>query len=631
MLNQLNTNVHSYTDDRTEFQRDGGYGSNLDAKTFCNNQNSFVRWYEQSDICPNGSAQHWTSGMRQYYDYTVKYTDEVSKLNPLECFKVTHFNTDGMEYVKCDNVFPFFCQADSTSASQSNDRNNQAGAIGGSISAILIIVIVAVTGIYLYRRRKVKEPKMRQIRSEDHPINVNAHRTDNNPDGQYHEINVKTNNYSLAKPVSNNKDITTIEDDKDVYTRIVSSFEIQNEASKTNNTISNQGYNDMNLNDRSYQDNTRTNPEDDKMHVSDYALAKPITDIEELDPYTTDTDYDHLNNVKKQEMSDVKVYDHLKNATESDPTYDHADNGVELKDNYEDYMAAADECSRQGSFIKWYPDNFCETHDLQLLYWTSETRHIRIFHIRKSYTIENLKLQKCVMLEDDDDEEKEKPCDRNNNKYPYFFHNIMVLAAVIATLVVGISVTTVFVLKRKFQTKKRSESCEKQISNLRHNSTQILMHDNSNYTDIDIIREDSFEQEVVITRYIDSGKITNDDTILSREIFKKDGMPNSDYQIVRKHFNNIENNTNTVSPVASSSSTINTVSTIQPTKKVTDANILTNNSDYDHLNDFKKHSIHEGKVYDHVMTVRDSDRTYDNFRINNTNTKDENYDHVSVK
>ncbi|VDI33626.1 Hypothetical predicted protein, partial [Mytilus galloprovincialis] len=199
------------------------------------------------------------------------------------------------------------------------------GAIGGSISAILIIVIIAVTGIYLYKRRTVKKPKMRQIRSEDHPINVNAHRTENNSDGQYHEIGVTTNDYSLAKPLSNNEDIITIEDDKDVYTRIVSSaFEIQNEKSKTNNTISNPGYNDVNSRDKSNQDNNINMkliiPKVEKINISDYALAKPITDTEELDPYTTDTDYDHLHNVKKQEMSDVKVYDHLKNTTEFDPT-----------------------------------------------------------------------------------------------------------------------------------------------------------------------------------------------------------------------------------------------------------------------------------------------------------------------
>lgn len=166
------------------------------------------------------------------------------------------------------------------------------------------------------------------------------------------------------------------------------------------------------------------------------------------------------------------------------------------------------------------------------------------------------------------------------------------------------------------------------------------MHDNSNYTDIDINREDSFKKEVANTSYNDSTNTTNGYSKFSREISETDDMPNRGNQIVRKHFNNMENNTNTVFPVKRSlPSSIDTVSTIQsseyslvtPRKGVTDGNILTNNSDYDHLNDFTKDTMSEGKVYDHVITVRDSDPTYDHFQINNTKTKDKNYDHVSVK
>ncbi|XP_076083331.1 uncharacterized protein LOC143054258 [Mytilus galloprovincialis] len=217
---------------------------------------------------------------------------------------------------------------------------------------------------------------------------------------------------------------------------------------------------------------------------------------------------------------------------------------------------------------------------------------------------------------------------------------IVVLAAVMATLVIGISVTTVFVIKRKFHTNKGSESCERPISNLRHNSTHISMHDNSNYTDIDINREDSFKKEVANTSYNDSTNTTNGYSKFSRDISETDDMPNRGNQIVRKHFNNMENNTNQVFPVKRSlPSSIDTVSTIQsseyslvtPRKGVTDVNILTNNSDYDHLNDFTKDTMSEGKLYDHVITVRDSDPTYDHFQIKNTKTKDKNYDHVSVK
>ncbi|CAC5371291.1 unnamed protein product [Mytilus coruscus] len=327
------------------------YASQQTAKDFCHNLSSVLRWYtNHDDICPLGDGQHWTSGYRTVHEYEVQLNDVPSSLDPLTCFRVIDKNYEGTNYVECGDSFPFFCKIgdnmykDVTSPNNdgSTDKsNNTAGVIGGTLSAILIIVIAAVVGIVLYKRRKIsKEPPTRTIRGEDRPKNVNAHTNKTNSNGQYHEIDVKTIDYSLPKPLSNNKELIKTEEDTDVYTRIVSSaFGIQNEASKTNNTISNPGYNDMNTKDRNNQDNNvnnkRKNPEIDIMAVSDYDLAKPISDMEELDPYTANTDYDHLNNVKKHEMRDIKVYDHLKNATESDPTYDHT--GVTVSEDTENY------------------------------------------------------------------------------------------------------------------------------------------------------------------------------------------------------------------------------------------------------------------------------------------------------
>lgn len=139
---------------------------------------------------------------------------------------------------------------------------------------------------------------------------------------------------------TNQKPTRKTEGDTNEYIRIDSSaFQIPNEANRPNNTVSNREYNDIHSNDRSYQDKyvhkKHTNIEFDNMAPGDYALAKPIPDTEELDPYTTSSDYDHLNSVNKPEMIDVKVYDHLKNATESDPTYDHA--GVTVREDTENY------------------------------------------------------------------------------------------------------------------------------------------------------------------------------------------------------------------------------------------------------------------------------------------------------
>ncbi|XP_076084798.1 uncharacterized protein LOC143055523 [Mytilus galloprovincialis] len=100
---------------------------------------------------------------------------------------------------------------------------------------------------------------------------------------------------------------------------------------------------------------------------------------------------------------------HLKRSSEMCEEHRYSvtcDNGVELKDNYTDYQAAADECARQDSFIKWYPENYCDTYDhdeLQQKYWTSGTRHIETFRLRKSYITLDLTLEGCYILEYDDD------------------------------------------------------------------------------------------------------------------------------------------------------------------------------------------------------------------------------------
>ncbi|CAC5401451.1 unnamed protein product [Mytilus coruscus] len=323
-----------------------------EAIKFCYRFYSILRWYtNDTNICKLGKAQHWTSGRRSVHKYIVQYKVNGSMLNPLDCFKFKQNDNDGLEYADCDTMLPFFCKTgdniyeNDTLQNDDDKSNSTSGIIGGTVSSILIITLVAVAVIFLYKQReKSKEPHMKTIRSEDFPKIENAYTKENSSDGQYHEIDIPTVNYSLVKPLSNNQEpkMKTGED-TNVYTRIVSSaFEVKNEAKKTNNTISKPGYNDMNSNDRSNHDNKSkkkdTSPEVDKMNVSDYDLAKPISDTEEIDPYTGNTDYDHLNSVKKQEICDVKVYDHLQNATESDPTYDHT--GVTVRkdtDNYEHF------------------------------------------------------------------------------------------------------------------------------------------------------------------------------------------------------------------------------------------------------------------------------------------------------
>ncbi|VDI79900.1 Hypothetical predicted protein [Mytilus galloprovincialis] len=300
------------------------YGFYQNASDQCKKEGSFIKWYPNNFCSQETPLPHpfWTNVRRYNHTFYLKKSGT---------------NKDDGEAIFIPNISPKTGEPNDTAAKK-GAFITLSGVIGGTVSAVLIIVLIGVTALFLYKRRKTsKEPHMKTIRDGDRSVNVHAHTKENDSDQQYHEIDINTADYSLAKPLSSNKKLANkTEGDTNEYTRIVSSaFQIHNEANKTNNAISNPGYNDMNPKDRSNQDNTRTHPEVDKTIVSDYSLAKPITNTEELDPYTTNTDYDHLNSVKKPEMSDVRVYDHLKNVTKSDPTYDHA--GVDVREDTENY------------------------------------------------------------------------------------------------------------------------------------------------------------------------------------------------------------------------------------------------------------------------------------------------------
>ncbi|XP_052097273.1 uncharacterized protein LOC127732232 [Mytilus californianus] len=85
------------------------------------------------------------------------------------------------------------------------------------------------------------------------------------------------------------------------------------------------------------------------------------------------------------------------------------DNGAKLE--YQKYLTAADECETQGSFIKWYPDNYCVTQTLKHQHWTNGRRHKETLLLKNSYDTETFQPLKCFKL--DDGSEEQEGCNDN--------------------------------------------------------------------------------------------------------------------------------------------------------------------------------------------------------------------------
>ncbi|XP_076083338.1 uncharacterized protein LOC143054268 [Mytilus galloprovincialis] len=76
------------------------------------------------------------------------------------------------------------------------------------------------------------------------------------------------------------------------------------------------------------------------------------------------------------------------------------DNGAELGYIHnDDYHAAAEDCERRGSFIKWYSNSSCVATSIPQ-YWTSGTRSTEIFLLRKPYFTENFQPEECYILKE---------------------------------------------------------------------------------------------------------------------------------------------------------------------------------------------------------------------------------------
>ncbi|CAC5356815.1 unnamed protein product [Mytilus coruscus] len=91
------------------------------------------------------------------------------------------------------------------------------------------------------------------------------------------------------------------------------------------------------------------------------------------------------------------------------------DNGADLQHDFDSQILAATECHRQGSFIKWYPDE-CKEHFPQP-FWTGARRHVKQFQLRTSKENTDLiQLIECFKMDDENGENRDD-CDE---KYSLF-------------------------------------------------------------------------------------------------------------------------------------------------------------------------------------------------------------------
>lgn len=61
-----------------------------------------------------------------------------------------------------------------------------------------------------------------------------------------------------------------------------------------------------------------------------------------------------------------------------------SDNNRILNYSSDTHGKASNKCQSEGSFIKWYSDDYCKSSFSSVPLWTSGRRHIHSYHLRKS-------------------------------------------------------------------------------------------------------------------------------------------------------------------------------------------------------------------------------------------------------
>ncbi|XP_052097062.1 uncharacterized protein LOC127732056 isoform X3 [Mytilus californianus] len=365
--------------------------------------------------------------------------------------------------------------------------------------------------------------------------------------------------------------------------------------------------------------------------------------------------------------SECLAENHLKRSYEKcNKNYDvTCDNDAELNYTYPKYKDAADECERQGSFIKWHSDNLCVTNRNSIhQYWTSGTRKMKTFLLRKAYSTEHLQLQTCFKLDNDHEQKKVDNC---NYKFSFFCRfgtdedkgdmksipkqqkvqsdDSGSIAAGIVTSIIALIVVIsvlVFIHRRRLSRKKPTIYESQKNSRLQDTVGLPSNYDPTSeapiYNELDADNFDPQNAKLNCSRGVSNitydqvnsknipkpqnGNQSANNSILTNlnsvELQRKDGQ--NEYEMAKVI--NVNGNS---SEVAMSSDYCLAKPISSNTEEESDPYEI--NKDYDHLNNVKKKEDPITKVYDHLPTTVTDDPTYDHSHLNSASDNGDYYDH----
>ncbi|CAC5424335.1 unnamed protein product [Mytilus coruscus] len=314
------------------------YPNHTAAARECERRNSFIKLHSDNlCVAESGKHQHWTSGTRKNETFLLRKAYFTANLKPEKC---SILNNDHIEIKtkSCHDKHSFFCRFETDedkgdiisipniSMTQRSDDSESIAA--GTVTSIIVVIVVISVLVFIHRRRLSKKtPTLHEsqnnIRLQDTVGLPSNFETSKAP--VYHEIDVGSHSGKL----NCSRAVNNITYDQ-VNSKEVPKSQNVNQSTRSSiltnlNSIELQRKVGLDEYEMAKVINV-TGDYSDVVNSSNYCLAKPMSTNteEESDPYDTNKDYDHLNNVKKKEDPITKVYDHLPTAVNDDPTYDHS-------------------------------------------------------------------------------------------------------------------------------------------------------------------------------------------------------------------------------------------------------------------------------------------------------------------